>query len=90
MKCLFVLPMDIQQRVGQNIRRARTAAGLSQWQLVARIEALAEDTGVDQPYLSGLEAGRRNPTIQTLWLVAKALGVPLTQITDDGANQAPD
>lgn len=75
--------MDIQQRVGQNVRAARLSAGLSQWELVAKVEALAEDTGFDQSYISGLEAGRRNPTLQTLWLLAQAIGVSLTQITDD-------
>ena len=75
--------MDIQQRVGQNVRVARLAAGLSQWDLVAKVEALAEDTGFDQSYISGLEAGRRNPTLQTLWLVAQAIGVPLSELVSD-------
>ena len=80
--------MDIQQRVGQNVRAARLAVGLSQWELVAKVEALADDTGFDQSYISGLEAGRRNPTLQTLWLIARAIGVPLAQITDDGEHTA--
>ena len=31
--------------------------------------------GVDQGYVSRLEAGQRNPTIVTVWHVAKALDV---------------
>ena len=31
--------------------------------------------GVDRAYVSGLELGQRNPTIVTLWHIAKALGV---------------
>ena len=82
--------MDIQQRVGQNVRAARLAAGLSQWDLVAKVETLAENTGFDQSYISGLEAGQRNPTLQTMWLIAQAIGVPLIQITDDGPRPIPD
>lgn len=58
--------MDICKAVGVNVRRYRLAAGISQEELAARI-------GVDQGYVSGLEAGRRNPTIKTIEGVAKAL-----------------
>jgi transcriptional regulator with XRE-family HTH domain len=36
---------------------------------------MAARMGVEQGYLSGLEAGRRNPTIVTLWHAAVALGI---------------
>jgi ribosome-binding protein aMBF1 (putative translation factor) len=54
--------------VGRNVRRLRTAAGLSQAEL-------AERMGVDRAYVSGLELGQRNPTIVTLWHITRALGV---------------
>ncbi len=38
-------------------------------------EQLAERSGLSQQYLSGLESGRRNPTIVTLYEIATALGV---------------
>jgi transcriptional regulator with XRE-family HTH domain len=60
--------MDIRRVVGENVRRHREAAGLSQEELAARM-------GVDQGYVSSLEAGRRNPTILTMWHVAVALEV---------------
>ena len=60
--------MDVRKIVGENLRRYRLAAGLSQ-------EELAAQMGVEQGYLSGLEAGRRNPTILTLWHAAVALGI---------------
>ena len=56
--------------VGQNVRRLRIAAGLSQAELSERM-------GVDRAYVSGLELGQRNPTVVTLWHMAKALGVQL-------------
>ncbi|MBI3699187.1 MAG: helix-turn-helix transcriptional regulator [Afipia sp.] len=60
--------MDIRRLIGENIRVRRVAARLSQ-------EALAARVGVEQSYLSGLEAGRRNPTAVTLWHVAVALRI---------------
>jgi transcriptional regulator with XRE-family HTH domain len=60
--------MDIRRLIGENIRIRRIAARLSQ-------EALAAKVGVEQSYLSGLEAGRRNPTAVTLWHVAIALKI---------------
>lgn len=51
-----------------NIKEARLAAGMSQEELAARMD-------VDQGYVSSLEAGKRNPTILTMWHVAEALGV---------------
>ena len=38
-------------------------------------EQLAELSGFSQQYLSGLEQGRRNPTIVSLYELATALGV---------------
>jgi transcriptional regulator with XRE-family HTH domain len=60
--------MDIRQVVGKNVRRYRKQAELSQEELAARI-------GVEQGYVSRLEAGKRNPTIVTIWHAAEALGV---------------
>lgn len=56
--------------VGDNVRRLRLAAELSQAELADRM-------GVDRSYVSGLEQGQRNPTIISLWHAATALGVPL-------------
>jgi transcriptional regulator with XRE-family HTH domain len=61
---------DVRRTVGRNVRKLRTAAGLSQAEL-------AERMGVDRAYVSGLELGQRNPTIVTLWHITKALGVKL-------------
>ena len=59
---------DVRRMVGRNVQRLRKAAGLTQ-------AKLAEGMGVDRAYVSGLELGQRNPTIVTLWHIAKALGV---------------
>ena len=53
---------------GCNLERIRRAQGLTQEQLEAR-------SGFSQQYLSGLERGRRNPTVVTVYELAQALGV---------------
>lgn len=58
---------------GLVVRRARRAAGLSQ-------EGLAAVAGLDRTYVSGLENGRRNPTLITLDRLANALGRPLSEL----------
>ena len=60
--------MDMRRLVGRNLARIRNDKGLTQ-------EALAERSGFSQQYLSGLEQGRRNPTIVTIYELAQALGV---------------
>jgi DNA-binding XRE family transcriptional regulator len=54
--------------LGRNLRRVRTAAGLTQ-------TALAKRSGMDRSYVSDLEAGQRNPTALTLQRLAKVLRV---------------
>ena len=58
--------MDIRQVFGRNMRRYRLSAGLSQ-------EALAERMGVDRAHVSGMERGRQNVTLLTIWHAAQAL-----------------
>ena len=71
---------DVRRMVGQNVERLRMAAGLSQAEL-------AERMGVDRAYVSGLELGQRNPTIVTLWHIAKALGVKLRSFFEEEKQQ---
>jgi transcriptional regulator with XRE-family HTH domain len=60
--------MDMRALVGRNVKRIRQAKGLTQ-------EQLAEISGFSQQYISGLEQGRRNPTILSLYELALSLGV---------------
>jgi transcriptional regulator with XRE-family HTH domain len=60
--------MDMRKLVGQNVRRIRLEKGLTQ-------ERFCELSGFSQQYVSGLETGQRNPTIVTIYELAKALGV---------------
>ena len=47
--------------------------GLSQTQLAAKLGA--SNLGITQGYLSELEAGTKNPTLETILVIARALGV---------------
>jgi len=60
--------MDMRKLVGRNVKRVRQEKGLTQ-------EQLAELSGFSQQYISGLEQGRRNPTVVSLYELATALGV---------------
>ncbi|WP_183234842.1 MULTISPECIES: helix-turn-helix domain-containing protein [unclassified Bradyrhizobium] len=60
--------MRLQDRVGLNIQELRRARKLSQ-------EELADRSQVHQTYLSGVETGKRNPSLLVLERIAEALGV---------------
>ncbi|SFE07059.1 Transcriptional regulator, contains XRE-family HTH domain [Actinopolyspora alba] len=62
--------MEMVKVVGANLRAARDHRGLSLSE-VARRADLGKGT------LSELEAGQRNPTLETLYALATVLGVPL-------------
>ena len=72
--------MDMRKLVGQNFARIRREKGLTQ-------EQIEERSGFSQQYLSGLEQGRRNPTVVTVYELAQALGVDyLDLLRPDGSN----
>lgn len=50
-----------------NLRRLRTAAGLSQ-------EELADRAGLHRTYISSIERGQRNVSLENIFVLAKALG----------------
>jgi transcriptional regulator with XRE-family HTH domain len=60
--------MDMRKLVGRNFGRFRRAKRFTQ-------ESFAEASGFTQQYISGLERGRRNPTIVTLFELASALEI---------------
>ena len=60
--------MDMRRLVGSNVRAIRQNLGWTQ-------EDLANKSGFSQQYISGLEQGRRNPTVVSLFELAQALGV---------------
>jgi len=67
--------MDVRKLVGENFARIRKEKGLTQ-------EQVEERSGFSQQYLSGLERGKRNPTILTLYELAQALGVSHVELIE--------
>ena len=65
--------MDMRRLVGQNLRSARKAKGLTQEELSVR-------TGVAQQHLSELETGKGNPTVVTLYELAQVLDVTVAML----------
>lgn len=60
--------MDIKDKVGQRIKELRHELGLSQ-------EALGNKAGVDRTYVTDVENGRRNVSVEVLEKLIKALEV---------------
>lgn len=59
--------------VGQNIHRLRSRRNLS-------MEALAKLSGVSRAMLSQIELGRSVPTINVVWKIARAFGLPFSSL----------
>jgi transcriptional regulator with XRE-family HTH domain len=60
--------MSIQSIFGNNVRRIRESRGWSQ-------EELSEQSELHRTYISGIERGTRNPTLEIVDKIAAALDV---------------
>lgn len=63
---------------GQHIRTLRKSKGIKQ-------SVLAEKAGVSIGFISDIESGKKSPSLNTLKMVAAALGVPMSELLDDDA-----
>lgn len=68
----------LRRRIGEAVRHLRTRAGLS-------LSDLAERAGVGRSTIHAVESGQANPSIETLWALAGALGVPFGQLVEPSA-----
>ena len=66
---------DIVALVSMSLRRERARAGVS-------LTELARRAGIAKSTLSQLENGTGNPSLETLWALGTALGVPLSRLID--------
>ena len=75
----------LARRFGERLRQLRRGAGLSQLDLGVA-------TGVSTPFISGLERGVRQPSLQSLMKLAGGLGVTLEDLVRglDGGAAAND
>lgn len=67
--------MDVRQRLAVNMKRLRKERGWSQ-------EALADASGLDRTYISGIERFVKNPTILVVQRIASALGCNIGDLLD--------
>lgn len=67
--------MDVRALLASNLRRLRIARHLS-------LSELARVTGMSKATLSGIEAGRANPTAETLAALADALHVQIAELLE--------
>lgn len=66
-----------RQRIGGRIRDTRLYRNLTQEQVFLAVP-------LNRSYYQAIEAGRVNPTLDTLNSIARALGVPLADLVRDG------
>ena len=62
------------EKLGQNLKRIRTEKGISQ-------NKIARTLGIDRAFISNIENGKTNPTLDTIARIAKAIGVSISELT---------
>jgi len=67
---------DICKRFGARIKQLREARKMSQI-------ALSEKVGIEQPHLSNLERGMKEPKLRVIEMLAIGLDVPLGKLFKD-------
>ena len=64
--------MDIKQTFGQKVNALRKGKNLSQ-------EDLAEKSGLNRPYISAIEQGKRNVSLEVIEKLAEALEIEIKE-----------
>ena len=65
--------MNEAEKLGKNLKRIRTAKGISQGEIGRKLE-------VDKSFISNIENGKTNPTLATIAKIAKAIGVSVGEL----------
>src|SRR6202012_4962377 len=65
-------PLEV---IAASLRRERRRTGLS-------LTEVARRAGIAKSTLSQLESGAGNPSVETLWALGNALGVPFSRLVD--------
>ncbi|MDI2129190.1 helix-turn-helix domain-containing protein [Yinghuangia seranimata] len=68
-------PQDVVAQIAAAVRRERERAGVS-------LTELARRAGIAKSTLSQLESGAGNPSVEVLWALGTALGVPFSRLVD--------
>jgi transcriptional regulator with XRE-family HTH domain len=75
--------VTVSRAFGMTVRSFREKAGLSQ-------EQFAEKAGLDRTYVSGVERGVRNPTLEVIHRIACALEVPMDELFKSVTHKKPE
>lgn len=65
--------METKKLIGLRVRELRRAKNMSQ-------ETLAEKVGISSKYISSIERGKENPTLDTLIGLSKSLNVDILEL----------
>lgn len=68
--------MDIKQEFGKRLMQLRKDRKMSQ-------EMLAELSGLNRPYISGIEQGKRNVSLEVIESLAKALEIQIKDFFEE-------
>ena len=68
--------MDIKEIFGQKVKLMRKAKELSQ-------EDLAKKSGLNRPYISAIEKGKRNISLEVIEKLAEALEIEIKEFFGD-------
>lgn len=66
---------DVLERFGGRVRELRLKKGFSQ-------EVFAAACGLDRTYVSGIERGKRNVSLRNIQVIAQALKVSISKLTE--------
>ncbi|MGG7035359.1 MAG: helix-turn-helix domain-containing protein [Flavobacterium sp.] len=67
--------LELLKNIGKNIKNIREQKGLTQVDLVGKMEG-----DIDTTNISRIEAGRTNPTLYTLYRISQALEIELPDL----------
>ncbi|MHA3047132.1 helix-turn-helix domain-containing protein [Riemerella anatipestifer] len=70
---------EILKKIGKKVKEMRESKGLSQVELVGKMQGEIDPTNI-----SRIESGRTNPTIYTLYRIAEALEIKISDLVDIG------
>ena len=73
--------LDIKKELGSAVRLRRKSLGLSQ-------EALAERANLHRTYVTDIERGSRNISVESIYKLATALEIPIGSLFSSGDHQA--
>ncbi|TXE13735.1 helix-turn-helix domain-containing protein [Algoriphagus aquimarinus] len=68
--------MGIKQTFGQKVNALRKGKGLSQ-------EDLSEKSGINRPYISAIEQGKRNVSLEVMEKLAEALEIHIKVLFEE-------